>query len=106
VQSRLGIASFVLGLAVGVAYVVIRILLPLAPDAITVLNENLWFLVGASVAGVAGLVLGILGWVRAQRRGRKTGLAILGSALTLAVTVWAATTWIIWFTVPLQTPGV
>jgi len=103
VQSRLGITSFVLGILVGAAYVVIRIILPYQADAITVLQLNLWFLVGASVLGVVGLVLGVIGWVRAQRARRKTGLAILGSALGLAVTVWAAATWIMWFTVPVST---
>ncbi len=103
-QSRLGIASFVIGIAVGVAYVVIRILLPFAPNAITVLNENFGFLLGASVAGVVGLVLGILGWVRAQKADRKTGLAIIGSALGAAVTVWAIVTWILSFTQQVNLP--
>lgn len=102
-QSRLGIASFVIGLAVGVAYVVLQFVR--VPTLEAAALESFWFMVGASAAGIVGLVLGILGWVRAQRSGRKPGLAIIGAALGLAVTAWAATAWILTFTQTLSTSG-
>lgn len=95
-QSRLGIASFVIGIAVGVAYLVLQFVR--VPTLEAAALESLWFLIGASVAGVLGLVLGILGWVRGQRAGRRTGFAIIGSALGLAITAWAVAAWIISFT--------
>ena len=102
-QSRLGVASFVIGIAIGVAYAVVRILLVSPPDYTTALAENLSFMIGASIASVVGLVLGVTGWVRGHKAGRKTGLAIVGSALNLAVIGWAIAVWIPFFTMPVQT---
>ncbi len=101
-HSRLGIASFVLGVTVGVAYAVLQVLLHSAPTALVALTEYLAFLIGATALGITGLVLGIVGWVRAGRSNRKNGFAILGSALCLAVTAWAVVAWIMWLVQPVQ----
>lgn len=104
-QSRLGIASFAIGIAIGVAYLVVRVLTDSAPDALTALSIQLWFLIGAAAAAIVGLVLGVIGWVRGGRAGRKTALAIIGSALDAAVVVWAIVTVVLAFVQQVQLPA-
>lgn len=94
-QSRLGIASFVIGIAVGVAYIVLQFVRVPTLEAAAI--ESLSFTIAATVLGVLGLVLGIVGWVRGHKTGRRTGFAVIGSALGLAVTAWAITAWILTF---------